>query len=190
MATASGSPGAGRDAEAHIERARRSLTAAYWREYPLLMASCWRLLGSTSAASAEDVAQDVFVRLWQDPLRYDPDKAPLASFLVLHMRNRAVDVVRAETAREHRQERTRGREGHQDVEETALARRRAQAVQDALQGLNVEHRQVIDLTFFAGHSYRRAALILGLPEGTVKSRIRTALLHLRAALRAVEDEYP
>ncbi len=99
----------------------------------------------------------------------------------------AIDVLRAETARSRRQEPATDSPHWTDVEGAVFARQWQQAIMDRIHGLSLEQREAIDLTFFAGYTYRSAAVVLGLPEGTVKSRVRAALAHLRTALRDHDD---
>jgi RNA polymerase sigma-70 factor (ECF subfamily) len=168
------------DASIH---ARAELTSAYWEHYSVLVAQGRQLLGGPGAPSAEDVAQDVFLRLWQDPARYDPAKAPLVSFLRLHVRSRAIEVVRSESARARRELRTCDRPRQEGGDVDPLPRSRMTIVH-ALGLLTIDQRRLIHLTFYQGYSYRQAAAVLGLPEGTAKSRIRKTLAQLRDLLRS------
>jgi RNA polymerase sigma-70 factor (ECF subfamily) len=133
------------------------------------------------AGLAEDVVQDVFLRLWRSPDRFDPDRGSLRSYLLTMAYGRSIDVVRSETAR-HRRE---AREIRLSVvapnrDDDALLDR--DVVRDALATLHVAEREAIALAYFGGYSYRQVAAVLGVPEGTIKNRIRTGLAHLREEL--------
>lgn len=139
-----------------------------------------RVLGDEHRA--EDVVQAVLVRLWSEPHRYDAARGALRSFLYRETQSRAIEMVRSEQARTARERHeidarpTSTRDD--DVEQEAWAMIRAELVRDALASLSPGEREVIDLAYFGGHSYREVARLLELPEGTVKSRIRTGLAKL------------
>jgi RNA polymerase sigma-70 factor (ECF subfamily) len=137
---------------------------------------------------AEEVCQTVFTELWSAPERFDPGRGSLRSWLLAVAHARSVDVVRSEEARRRRQERD-GQlapaipiEG--DVEGTVAGLTVADEVRRALDALPTEEREPIVLAYFGGRTYREAAVALGQPEGTVKSRIRAGLARLRRALEA------
>ena len=134
---------------------------------------------------AEEIVQEVFVRLWNAPERYDATRGSLRSYLLAQVHGRSVDLLRSERSRRAREERDarRGIPGEfDDLERRVLDLTQAEAVRDALASLSEQERQAIELAYFGGHSYREVALLLEQPEGTVKSRIRTGLLRLRASL--------
>lgn len=134
---------------------------------------------------AAEVAQEVFVRLWTTPSRFDPDRGSLRSFLLADAHGRAVDVVRSEVARRRREERDHAESMTVDLdtpEEEVVAAAMSAELRAAVDTLAPGERRAIELAYFGGHSYREVADILGEPEGTIKSRIRTGLLRLREAL--------
>lgn len=133
---------------------------------------------------AEEVVQDVFLRLWRVPERFDAARGSMRSFLFAQIHGRSVDLLRAETARRAREERDAFRSPTIDVDlERAVADlSEGEAVRRALAGLSDGERSAIELAYFGGHTYREVAALLELPEGTIKSRIRSGLLRLRAAL--------
>ena len=130
---------------------------------------------------AEEVSQEVFVRLWRRPGAYDPDRGSLRSFLLSHAHGRSVDLIRSEASRRRREEKDGTREAAKarpSIEEEILELETAEKVRDALDTISEQERAAIELAYFAGHSYREVAHILGAPEGTVKSRIRSGLRKL------------
>jgi len=137
-----------------------------------------------NAAEAEDVTQDVFVRLWNEPDRFDPARGSLRSFLLTQAHGRAVDAVRASSARRAREvreaRRTAGADYGVDHEMSDLAV--ADQVARALGDLPEEERRAIELAYFDGYTYREVATLLEEPEGTVKSRIRNGMRRMRATL--------
>jgi RNA polymerase sigma-70 factor (ECF subfamily) len=108
----------------------------------------------------------------------------MRSFLFAQVHGRAVDLLRAETARRAREQREAFRSPtiDDDLERAVAELSEGEAVRRALAGLSEGERAAIELAYFGGHTYREVATLLELPEGTVKSRIRSGLLRLRAAL--------
>ncbi len=132
---------------------------------------------------AEDVAQEVFLRLWTQGDRFDPARGSLRSYLMSHAHGRSIDMVRSESARRSREDTVGRRElDSPDIEEEAIGRQIAEHVRSALDTLRHEQREAIELAFFEGMSYRQVAAALSSPEGTVKGRIRAGLRQLASEL--------
>jgi RNA polymerase sigma-70 factor (ECF subfamily) len=159
-----------------------ALASVYARHGATVFGFARRVLRSTPLA--EEVTQEVFVRLWRDPGRYDPQRAPLRAFLLRDAHGRAVDLLRAETARRAREEReqTLASEEAPGPEHEVWEAVRSAKVRHALESLPGPEKQAIVLAFYAGLSYHEVARRLGEPEGTIKSRIRRGLDRLRAPL--------
>jgi RNA polymerase sigma-70 factor (ECF subfamily) len=137
---------------------------------------------------AEDVTQEVFMRLWRRPTDFDPARGSLKTLLLTMARYRAIDRLRSEGARVRREERearfARGSDEH--VGHAVEAESIGCEIDVALSGLPGPERTAIQLAFFDGHTYREVARVLGEAEGTVKSRIRSGLRRLRANSSLVE----
>ena len=141
-----------------------------------------RLLGD--GALAEDVTQDIFLRLWREPLRFDASRGKLRTLLLTQAHGRAVDIVRTHSSRQRREERV-GLEPQApapDVDSGLMALTQAEQVKQALQAIPPDERVPIELAYYGGHTYRQVAVILDLPEGTVKTRIRAGLRRLHTML--------
>jgi RNA polymerase sigma-70 factor (ECF subfamily) len=135
--------------------------------------------------AAEDVTQDVFLYLWEKPGCFDPGKGGLRTWLGTLAHRRAVDHVRREEARRRRDELERTRlTSTPDVEEMALALMTAERVRAALEELPPEQREAIRLAYFEGKTYREVAVVMGIPEGTAKSRLRLALRRVATTLES------
>jgi len=135
-------------------------------------------------ALAEEVAQEVFLRLWQEPERYNRERGALRAFLLAQTHGRAIDRVRSDAARRRREERDAALSPghHEPAEEHVVGRAVADEVRQALGTLSEQEQKAVELAYFGGRSYREVARILELPEGTVKGRIRSALSKLRETL--------
>jgi RNA polymerase sigma-70 factor (ECF subfamily) len=133
---------------------------------------------------AEEVSQTVFADLWTRPDRFDPARGRLRAWLLTQAHARSVDAVRSEQARRRRHEREARLTppATTEFETTVHAAALAGDVRRAVEQLHPDEREAITLAYFGGHSYRQTAELLGAPEGTVKSRIRAGLEHLRRAL--------
>ena len=132
---------------------------------------------------AEEVVQDVFVGLWRSPDRFDPARGPLRPYLLAQSHGRAVDIVRSENARRRRETVDANAVKTQPtVEEDVLGFVVGEKVRHTVGSLCQTEREVISLAYFGGHSYVEVASLLGIPEGTAKSRIRSGLARLRTAL--------
>jgi RNA polymerase sigma-70 factor (ECF subfamily) len=136
------------------------------------------------AALAEEVVQEIFLRLWNQPERFDPERGSLRSFLLAQTHGRAVDLLRADSSRRRREEREAREtaESGYDIDHQVWDLAIAEHVKDAMAVLSDDERRAIELAYFGGHTYREVAVVLGAPEGTVKSRIRTGLRRMREGL--------
>ncbi|HEX5615051.1 MAG TPA: sigma-70 family RNA polymerase sigma factor [Acidimicrobiia bacterium] len=163
-------------------RDEQALAELYGRHSGACFALARRVLADRTLA--EEIVQEVFVRLWNQPERFDADRGSMRSFLLAQVHGRSVDLLRAETARRAREERDarRGVAPPDDLERAVVDLSEAEAVRTALATLSEAERTAIELAYFGGHTYREVAAMLEQPEGTIKSRIRAGLLRLRAAL--------
>lgn len=159
-----------------------ALAEAYRRHGGAVFMLARRVLGDPSPA--EEITQDVFLRLWSQPDRFDPDRGSLRSFLLALTHSRAVDVLRSDGARRRREVRDAERtaEAGYDLESEVWDLTVAEQVKEAVTALPVDERKAIELAYFGGHTYREVAELLSQPEGTVKSRIRAGLRRMQSAL--------
>jgi RNA polymerase sigma-70 factor (ECF subfamily) len=159
-----------------------ALAEAYRRHAGAVYGLARRLLAN--AAMAEEIVQEVFLRLWNQPDRFDPQRGSLRSYLLAQCHGRSVDLLRSETSRRDREDRDNRRtaEAGYDVEHEVLDLAVADRVRAAMGQLAEGERQAIELAYLGGHTYREVAVLLGEPEGTVKSRIRSGLKKLRLEL--------
>ena len=166
----------------HVE----ALAEAFRRHAGAVHALARRVL--QDAAAAEEVVQEVFLRLWRTPDRYDPARGSLRSFLLAQAHGRAVDLLRSDSARRRREEREamQSAEAGYDLEREVWDLAITDHLQGAVEELPIDERQAIELAYFGGHTYREVALMLCQPEGTVKSRIRSGLKRLRCLLADAE----
>lgn len=167
-----------------------ALAEAYTAYGGLVRAVAARVTHSTAAA--EDVAQEVFAQLWTRPYAFDAGRGTLRTWLSMLAHRRAVDWVRSE-ARHRKDARADDSALHAipdaspGPDEAALHRERSLRLHTALAELPQPQREVVHLAYFAGRTYRQAAVELGIPEGTAKTRLRTALRTLAETLAEPPD---
>jgi RNA polymerase sigma factor (sigma-70 family) len=135
-------------------------------------------------AAAEDITQEVFVRVWEEPQAFDPARGTWRGWLGTMTHRRAVDWVRRSAVRRRRSADAATPIAAPDPEETAVAGSVAKSVQAAVDGLPAPQREAIRLAYFDGQTYRQVAETLGIPEGTAKSRLWQGLRRLGARLQA------
>lgn len=162
-----------------------ALAEVYRRHAGAVFALARRLLADRTLA--EEIVQEVFLRLWNDPDRFDPDRGSLRSYLLAQCHGRSVDLIRSESSRRRREEKelTLAAEAGYDLEHEVWDMAVAERVKATLQTLPEGEREAILLAYFGGHTYREVADLLGTPEGTVKSRIRSGLKKMRGELAGV-----
>ena len=151
-----------------------ALAEAYRRHAGAVFGLSRRLLND--ATLAEEIVQEVFVRLWNDPDKFDPARGSLRSYLLAQCHGRSVDLLRSETSRRRREEKDlrRTAEAGYDLEREVWDLALADHVREALDTLPEAEREAIRLAYLGGHTYRQVAVMLNEPEGTVKSRIHQA----------------
>ena len=159
-----------------------ALAEAFRRHAGAVYGLALRVLGDRTAA--EEVVQEVFLRLWNAPDRYDPERGSMRAFLLAQSHGRAVDQLRADSSRRRREQRdaARSAEAGYDLEHEVMDLTVAEHLKEAVSALPEDERRAIELAYFGGHTYREVAVLLDQPEGTVKSRIRSGLMRLRAGL--------
>jgi RNA polymerase sigma-70 factor (ECF subfamily) len=132
---------------------------------------------------AEEIVQEVFLRLWEHPGRFDGIRGSLRAFLLMETHARSVDRIRAEERRRQREQRA-----HRDADTSYVLDLElrdltvAEQIRQAVAELTDQEREAIELAYFGGKTYRQVAQLLEQPEGTIKSRIRTGLMRLRHRL--------
>ena len=163
-----------------------ALAEAYRRHAGAVFSLARRVLADLTAA--EEVVQEVFLRLWTQPDKFDPGRGSLRSYLLAQTHGRSVDLLRSNISRRRREEREARQtaEGGYDLEHEVWDLAVADQVKQVVAVLPVAERKAIELAYFGGHTYREVATLLGEPEGTVKSRIRAGLKRMRAALKSAE----
>ena len=176
------SPNAGSSTFDPLEQRNEFLREAYREHRSAIYEFVFRLCG---AERAGEVTQEVFLRLWKHPERFDPLRQSLGPYLMASANDVAIDVLRREIVR-YRRDSADDRTSNQSdsVTESELHALEASArFARALASLDPGERDAILVAFYSRASYREVAAASGLPTEVIKSRIRSGLLRMEKALR-------
>lgn len=168
-----------------------ALANLYDRTNRLVYGLALRVLGDPS--TAEDVTMEVYLQVWRTAESYVPQRGSVLSWLVTMARSRAIDCLRRRKARrahleENVEEVADLRDSRPGPELTIIEDGRSRIVQKAMAQLSSDQREAIELAYFSGFSHAEVAVEKGLPLGTVKTRIRLGMLHLRKLLAPYAEE--
>lgn len=144
--------------------------------YPVAL----RVLGN--AAAAEDVLQETFLQLWRDPGSFDASRGDLAPWLAVITRNRSVDGLRKRRPQTDLSDTLVFVEP--DLAGEADRARAAEKIRATLRDMPSAQRSALEMAYFEGYSHSEIAAKTGEPLGTIKTRIRAALMLLRKAIEA------
>jgi RNA polymerase sigma-70 factor (ECF subfamily) len=150
----------------------------------------------TDQSLAEGVVREVFLSLWREARRFDPARGTVATYLLTTTHHRAVDVVR-------REENLRRRHGPEEAlplapdqpsgldDEVEVAERRSR-IRAALAELPEPQREALMLAYFGGYTQQEIASLVGVPLGTVKTRMAAGMRRLKDELREAgrQEQFP
>lgn len=128
----------------------------------------------------QDVLQEVFVHIWRRIETYDAGKGRLFTWMLHIARNAAIDLVRS---KDHRQTLLHQPIASQETLAASTAQPPDYGLKRLLQKLSEEHQQLINLSYYQGYTHEQIAKTLDIPLGTVKTRLRSALLQLRNLMK-------
>lgn len=135
-----------------------------------------------SPAMAEEVTQEIYLQIWEQAGSFDPARGSPRAWVATLAHRRAVDAVRRSQSSRDREEKVPAEMPGEDVAESVITTDERIRVREALSGLTDLQFEAIELAYYEGMTYREVADHLGAPLGTVKSRMRDGLLHLREIL--------
>lgn len=133
--------------------------------------------------TAADVLQEVFVNIWKKINTYDSAKGRLFTWMLNIARNAAIDKIRSKGYRDNQRNQAiiESEDGGMEMSSNPVVN--DVGLKKVLTTLNEEYRKLIDLSYFQGFTHEEIAKMLGIPLGTVKTRIRTAISQLRTMIR-------
>lgn len=136
-------------------------------------------------AQSEEVTQEVFLEVWQSARRFEPNKGGATTWILTMAKRRAIDRIRSAQASRDRDTRVGIRDydaGYDSVAESAEISIERERVGEAMTSLTDAQRQAIALAYDGGYSHSEIAELLGVPIGTVKTRLRDGMIRLRNEL--------
>ncbi|HEY5225020.1 MAG TPA: ECF RNA polymerase sigma factor SigK [Microbacteriaceae bacterium] len=158
----------------------------YDRLAPRVLGTIRRLL--IDQAQSEEVAQEVFLEVWQSAARFEPNKGGAATWVLTMAKRRAIDRIRSAQASRDRDTRVGIRDFRAEsdgVAETVETRIERERVGVAMERLTEAQRQAISLAYDGEYTHSEIAQLLGIPVGTVKTRLRDGMIRLRNELGVV-----
>jgi RNA polymerase sigma-70 factor (ECF subfamily) len=158
----------------------QAMAQLYDRYSSLVYAIALRVLGETEAA--EDILQEIFLRLWRNPATFDSSRGSLPAWLAVITRNRAIDVLRKRHSKTDLEDVKVSVEP--DLASGVERSRILEKIRGALRSMSEPQRSALEMAFFEGLTHTEIAEKSGEPLGTIKTRIRTGLLVLRKAVNA------
>ena len=174
-----------------IERGdAEAFEAVYDRHSRVAYSLAFRLLGDRQ--SAEDLVQDAFLAVWRNASGYTPARGSVRNWILSIVHNRGVDRLRTLAAMSRRREALEQvelrRPDEPDAAALGIGRAMAGQLRQELSSLPGDQFEVLKLAYYGGFTHHEISEMLGLPLGTVKSRMRLGLERLRRGLGAVEPE--
>lgn len=172
-----------------IARSHENALSVLYDRYSRLVYSV-ALNALSDSARAEEVTQDVFVRVWEKAETFRAEQGRVATWLAGITRNRSIDVFRRGQARHENlnisweESESFNPPAPQDVEAEVDLAQRQRRVRWAVTQLPVEQKQALGMAYFYGLSHPEIAQALGEPLGTIKTRIRLGMQKLRQLLQA------
>jgi RNA polymerase sigma factor (sigma-70 family) len=131
-------------------------------------------------ATAEDVLQEAFVKIWHSSTSYSPDKGRLFTWIVNIARNLAIDKIRSKDFKnQFKNQELENNVGYIDEHNSTVYKPELVGVKDLVNTLRPEQKSILDLIYFKGYTHTEAAEELGMPLGTIKTRLRMAIQQLR-----------
>jgi RNA polymerase sigma-70 factor, ECF subfamily len=163
-------------------RDQRALESLHGRFAGGMYAVAFRV--TRSERLAQEAVQDALMAVWQDPRRFDPSRGSLGPWLYTLARYKAIDAVRREAAIKRRTAEVDLElyEAPDDVHDEVWRTMRRERINAAIAMLPEDQRRAVSLAFVEGLTHVEVAEREGIPLGTAKTRIRTALIRLRRQL--------
>jgi RNA polymerase sigma-70 factor, ECF subfamily len=162
---------------------QQAFAALYDRIAPTVFGLVRRVV--RDPAQSEEVTQEVLVELWRTAPRFDPERGSVSSWVAAMAHRRAVDRVRSAQRAAERDDTAARRDQRRPFDEVAEQvelRLDQEQVRRGLAQLTRLQQEAIRLAYYGGYTYREVAELLGVPLGTVKTRLRDGLIRLRDQL--------
>ncbi|MBA2456527.1 MAG: ECF RNA polymerase sigma factor SigK [Nocardioidaceae bacterium] len=175
--------------ESLLNRVARGDEEAFSKLYDRISAAVFGMARRVvrDPARAEEVAQEVFLQVWQGANRFDAERGSAKTWILTLAHRRAVDAVRHDQASTDREQRLdwSGGPDYDSVQEEVGTRLEHEQVRRCLQNLTDLQREAITLAYFGGYTYVEVSSLLEANTATVKTRMRDGLIRLRDCLGVI-----
>jgi RNA polymerase sigma-70 factor, ECF subfamily len=175
----------GADLAAQLGLVARGDAAAFEAVYEQLAPSVLGIVRRVirDPAQSEEVAQDVLLEVWRNAFKFDASRGSALAWVMTLAHRRAVDRVRSVQKESERERRTAAADiPYDEVTEVVESKLERERVRRCLGSLTELQRESVTLAYYGGYTYGQVAILLGIPTGTVKTRMRDALIRLRDCL--------
>ena len=162
------------------QRDKEAIVLLYEHYSPALYGIILRIV--PSEALAQEVLQDVFMKVWNNADKYDTNKGRLFTWLAQITRNAAKDALRSRLHKQDTKTDTLADDVGNDSSLSHSPRIEDSGLRKTIDSLDRKYKEIIDLLYFQGYSHSEASKELDIPLGTLKSRVRKAILELRKLL--------
>ncbi len=182
-------PGPAGDLAACIRLVARGDVAAFDAVYDRVAAPVFGIVRRVirDPAQSEEVTQDVLLEVWRNAARFDAARGSATAWVMTLAHRRAVDRVRSVQRESERERRTATSDvPYDEVAEAVESRLERERVRRCLGSLTELQRESVTLAYYGGYTYGQVASLLGVPAGTIKTRMRDALIRLRDCLGVAE----
>jgi RNA polymerase sigma-70 factor (ECF subfamily) len=182
--------GPGRDLPGLIRQVARgdadAFDAVYDQVAPAVFGIVRRVI--RDPAQSEEVTQDVLLEVWRSAAKFDPARGSAAAWVTTLAHRRAVDRVRSVQKEADRERRLAAAAvPYDEVAEAVESSLERERVRRCLGSLTDLQRESVTLAYYGGYTYAQVASLLGVPDGTIKTRMRDALIRLRDCLGVMAD---
>ena len=178
-------PGAAADLNTYLRLVARGDADAFDTVYDQVAATVFGMVRRVirDPAQSEEVTQDVLLEVWRNAAKFDPGRGSATAWVMTLAHRRAVDRVRSVQKESERERRTAVADvPFDEVAEAVESSLERERVRRCLGSLTELQRESVTLAYYGGYTYSQVASLLGVPDGTIKTRMRDALIRLRDCL--------